>query len=244
MIILLDLKLQGQDNIHWEEYENKVAVSSPGLFTVGYDMRMLYMPKGTAYITKYNHTIINVLRGRLQTPELQAREANSYQKRMMLEAREDTLLFLCYDEKTSSKRMKGPINGLNLQWIEIASGCFHTDPKILVEGYRINLWYLVPNQNGSVHNHANQQDNNSAEQMVEFHTQLRGSGWMVKYREQNKKNEYERINMNVGKSHPLFCTVNGNGDVTYPLHAYIAGEEGALFVAFEDLKFDDLKKKS
>ncbi|MFA6889321.1 MAG: hypothetical protein WC254_07540, partial [Candidatus Woesearchaeota archaeon] len=70
---------------------------------------------------------------------------------------------------------------------------------------------------------------------VEWHTQLRGSGCMVKYKKQNEETKYEKIEMQIGKTHQLFSTVL-KGKVTYPWHAYVTGYTGALFIAFEDTK--------
>lgn len=147
--------------------------------------------------------------------------------------KKDALVFLCYERSSGS--VYEPISGLDMNWIETAPGCYRTDPKIEVDGMRMNLWYLRPNINGGIHNHAAAQEHNIGEQFVEWHTQLRGNGWMVKYHSQDEKTEYERILMIVGHAHPLFSTVE-NSVVYYPWHAYVAGNQGALFVAFEDLR--------
>jgi len=149
-------------------------------------------------------------------------------------AEKDSLVFLCIDENPDTKDMKSAISGLDLKWIEPAHGCFRTDPKLEVGNYKVNLWYLIPNKNGGIHNHADNQDHNEGVQFIEFHTQLRGKGCMVKYKEQKESTEYERFELNPGQSHPLFSKVENN-IVKYPWHAYVASETGALFLVFEEI---------
>ena len=55
------------------------------------------------------------------------------------------------------------------------------------------------------------------------------------YHSQDEKTEYKRIAMKIGHAHPLFSAVE-KGVVSYPWHAYVTGDQGALFAAFEDLR--------
>ena len=234
--------LIGPKNIHWKTLEKGVLLSEPGFCTSGYDMRVLALAARKNYHTEKN-VIVNMLRGRISVG-VQTLSATSYQKydiaqynnSVAFQAEEDSLAFLCYER--SSGGVYEPLSGLEMKWIEAARGCFRTDPKIEVDGIRMNLWYLVPHKNGGIHNHSENQGHNigdPAAQFVEWHTQLRGNGWMVKYHSQDEGTEYERIAMKIGSAHPLFSAVE-KGVVSYPWHAYVAGDEGALFVAFEDLK--------
>jgi hypothetical protein len=220
--------------LHWK-FDQNVFVSSPYLKTAGYDMQLMVLNTGQRYQTRAP-VIVNVLRGSLRIPALQQCAAERYESPLELLAEEDSLLFLCYDNGDNQK-VKDELKGLALQWIEPAEGCFRTDSKIEIEGIKINLWYLVPDKNGGIHNHAKHQGHNEAEQFVEWHTQLRGNGCMVKYKKQDKKTEYERIPMQIGRTHALFSTVK-DGVVTYPWHAYVAGDKGALFIAFEDMRVE------
>lgn len=239
--------LSGPANMHWKTLEDGVLISSPGFVTYGYDMRLVSLAAGKSY---YGETelpvIVNTLRGKVcgVDRELSAKprrnyDTFTYEQEVSLLAEQDSLLFLCYKQSqpTSSKKTNNTITGLEMRWTQPAPGCYRTDPKIEVDGIRINLWYLVPNKNGGIHNHAENQGHNigGSAPFVEWHTQLRGNGWMVKYHLQDEGSEYERIEMNVGHAHPLFSTVK-KGVVSYPWHAYVAGDKGALFVAFEDLR--------
>jgi len=199
------------------------------------ETRITHCTKNYSYNAD-DKTIINVLRGNLKTPNLKEKEADILQYNE-IKSLDDSLLFLCKDIENNEK-IKDDLHGVDLQWINPANGCYRTDPKIEVENYRINLWYIVPNKNGGIHNHSEQQGHNICEQFMEFHTQLRGNGNMVKYHEQDEQTEYKRFEMKIGKTHPLFCKINAN-NVSYPWHAYESGNEGALFIAFEDLRISE-----
>ncbi|MBI5002186.1 hypothetical protein HZC31_02280 [Candidatus Woesearchaeota archaeon] len=236
--------LTGSNNMHWKTPEAGVLFSKPGFITSGYDMRILALARGKTYHTEKGFSVIvNMLRGSISigaqmlaaVPEKRY-DIAQYHSSTALHAEEESLAFLCYER--SSGEVYEPLSGLEMKWIEPAPGCHRTDPKIEVDGIRINLWYLVPNKNGGIHNHAENQGHNIGDsnvQFVEWHTQLRGNGWMVKYHSQNEGTEYERIPMKIGHAHPLFSTVE-KGVIHYPWHAYVTGDQGALFVAFEDTK--------
>ncbi len=233
----MDTILRVPKGIYWKEAANGIKISDPGFITAGYDMRLVDIPAGkTLRIAGDARIIVNLLQGELTRPVLEAKDCAVLKQNREIKAKNDALLFLCVDEGETGA-MKSEIRGLLLQWIEHADGCYRTDPKIEVGNYRINLWYLVPNKNGGIHNHANhavQQGYNSGEQFVEFHTQLRGKGWMVKYKEQDENTEYERVELTPCKTHPIFSTIQ-EGKVMYPWHAYVASETGALFIAFEEM---------
>lgn len=213
-------------DIKWKEYAKGAKLSEPGLINSGYEMQVLYLPKKAEFIPeKDTKTIVTLLRGRLRNPQLSKKDSNILEN-ITIKSIDDSLLFLCYDLGDNGK-IQDTLSGLNLNWIEAAKGCFRSEPKIEVDNYKINLWYLIPNHNGGIHNH------NVSKPMIEVHTQLRGDGWMVKYREQDENTEYKRFEMKIGKSHPLFCEIK-NGKVKYPWHAYVTGSKGALFIAFED----------
>jgi hypothetical protein len=230
----INLSLNGPNNIFWEEESKGVMISSPSLQTSGYEMKLLYLQKNTSYNIGEIKTSVSLLRGKLKTPNLNLKEGDIFSNEK-IESLEDSLLFLCQDFG-DKKIVKDDLKGLKLNWIEPAKGCYRTDPKIEIDDYKINLWYLVPNKNGGIHNHAVQQDNHNVfEQMNEVHVQLRGSGFMVKYNDQNEKTEYERFEMVEGKTHPLFSTIK-NKKISYPWHAYVTGPKGSLFVVFEDFR--------
>lgn len=236
--------LTGSKNIHWKTLEEGVFLSEPGFITSGYDMRVLALAAGKRYVTDEGvPVIVNMLRGKisvgsetLAAVSCAQYDIAQYKTSVTLHAVEDSLAFLCYER--GSGRVYEPLSGLAMNWVEAAPGCFRSDPKIEVDGIRMNLWYLVPNKNGGIHNHAENQGHNIGDrnaQFVEWHTQLRGNGWMVKYRSQDEGSAYERILMNIGHAHPLFSTIE-KGIVHYPWHAYVTGNQGALFVAFEDMR--------
>ncbi len=236
--------LSSPKNIRWKTLEAGVLLSEPGFCTSGYDMRVLALARGKTYHTQEGFpVIVNMLRGRLSVGAQTLAAVScgkydiaQYHSSAVLHAEQDSLAFLCYERR--SGEVYEPISGLELKWIEAAPGCFRTDPKIEVDGIRMNLWYLVPHKNGGIHNHSENQGHNigdSSAQFVEWHTQLRGTGWMVKYHSQDEKTKYERIAMKIGSAHPLFSAVE-NGVVCYPWHAYVTGDQGALFAAFEDLR--------
>jgi len=210
-------------------------------------MSVLFLARGKTYQTEAGlPVIVNMLRGEVTTFDAQMQrglyaspgkqyDVASFRHAVKIQADDDALVFLCSDR--GSPHTFAP-TGLDAQWIQPAPDCYRTDPKIEVDGVRINLWYLTPNKNGGIHNHAENQGHNIGDrnaQFVEWHTQLRGNGWMVKYQKQDAQTADERIEMKIGHSHPLFSTVD-NGRVSYPWHAYVAGDKGALFVAFEDLR--------
>jgi hypothetical protein len=240
-------QLTGLKNIRWRTLDEGVLLSEPGLVTHGYDMSVLFLARGKTYQTEAGlPVIVNMLRGEVTTFDAQMQrglyaspgkqyDVASFRHAVKIQADDDALVFLCSDR--GSPHTFAP-TGLDAQWIQPAPDCYRTDPKIEVDGVRINLWYLTPNKNGGIHNHAENQGHNIGDrnaQFVEWHTQLRGNGWMVKYQKQDAQTADERIEMKIGHSHPLFSTVD-NGRVSYPWHAYVAGDKGALFVAFEDLR--------
>ncbi|MFA6888695.1 MAG: hypothetical protein WC254_04330, partial [Candidatus Woesearchaeota archaeon] len=143
--------------LHWE-FDQNIFVSSPLLRTSGYEMQLMVLNCGQRYQTK-GPVIVNVLHGSLRIPALIQCAAERYESPLELLAEEDSLLFLCYD-KGDNNKIKDDINGLELKWIEPAKGCYRTDPKIEIDGIRINVWYLVPNKNGGIHNHAQKQGHN------------------------------------------------------------------------------------
>ena len=236
-------QLTGPKKIRWRTLDEGVLLSEPGFGTHGYDMSVLFLARGKTYLTdEAVPVIVNMLRGNvdvnkknLSAVSCEQYDVASYPYDVALHAQEDALVFLCYDRP--SFHTFAP-TGLDAHWIEPAPGCYRTDPKIEVDDVRINLWYLLPNKNGGIHNHAEFQGHNigdANQQLVEWHTQLRGNGWMVKYRRQDEYAGYDQTIMEVGRSHPLFSRIE-KGVVVYPWHAYVAGDQGALFVAFEDLR--------
>jgi len=238
---IMDTTIKAPASMQWKEAKNGVKLTTPGLAVAGYAMHFASIPAGKILrLAGSKVTLVNLLHGSLARPNLGEKQCARIQRNRDIVAEQDSLVYICVDETSVEMRgdeMKGAIAGLPLQWIEPAHGCYRTDPKLEVGNYRVNLWYLVPNKNGGIHNHAAVQQQTQqhliADQFVEFHTQLRGKGWMVKYKEQDEKTEYDRIMLTAGKTHPLFSTVKNN-IVVYPWHAYVASETGALFIAFEE----------
>ena len=239
-------QLTGPKNIRWRTLDEGVLLSEPGLGTHGYDMSVLFLARGKTYETETTlPVIVNMLRGNvsvnkknLSAVSCKQYDVASYPYHVALHAQEDALLFLCYDRL--SPHTFAP-TGLDAHWIEPAPGCYRTDPKIEVDDVRINLWYLEPNKNGGIHDHYELQGHNIGDpnqQFVEWHTQLRGNGSMVKYERSCDIEDFRRtgtVPMRIGHSHPLFSKVE-KGIVSYPWHAYVSGNLGALFIAFEDLR--------
>ena len=213
-------------------YGNLISV--PDTKTSGYVMRLVRMGNGSSFMYSAK-TIINVLRGKLSNPDIGEKQVAVVNGEKVVSAEDDTLLFLCIDTDPDNKKFFDEIEGPKLYWIEPAHGCFRTDPKIEVDEYKINLWYLIPNHHGGIHNHAYPEDYNVSEQMIEFHTTLRGGFWITKYRENDRRTEYERMHIPVGTTHPPLHT-RKNGKIIYPWHEGITGPDGALFIAFEDYR--------
>jgi hypothetical protein len=242
MDMAMDTTIKAPASMQWKEAKNGVKVTTPGLAVAGYAMHFAYIPERKRLrLAGSKATIVNLLHGSLARPNLGEKQCARIQQNRDIVAERDSLIYICVDETAAEMRgdeMKAPITGLLLQWVEPASGCYRTDPKLEVGAYRVNLWYLIPNKNGGIHNHATIQHHNIADQFVEFHTQLRGKGWMVKYKEQDEKTAYERVALGPGQTHPVWATIEerkGKKIVTYPWHAYVASETGALFIAFEEM---------
>ncbi len=230
----MDFTLKAPKEMRWKEASNGIKISEPGFLTAGYDMRMVYIPaRKTLRLAGETRVSVNLLEGELARPILGAKDCAVLKQNREITAEKDSFVFLCVDEGETETMME-EIRGLPIHWIEQASGCYRTDQKIEAGNYRINLWYLVPHKNGGIHNHAEQQGHNKGEQFIEFHAQLRGKGWMVKYKERDEATEYERYELIPCKTHPLFSKLE-NGKVCYPWHAYVASETGALFIAFEEI---------
>jgi len=206
-----------------------ILESTPHLSTAGCDMTLLYMPPGAKHVVTEG-TIVCLLRSNLlsQHPLALRRSLLTSETSRLRSGEDGYLLFLCTQYHDGGPLMDD-IKGMDIEWFEYDRDMYRTLPQIHVGGYRINLWYLGPNKEGGIHNHAT-----DPVPFVEFHTQLRGNGWMVKYADEEGTEQLgERVAMEVGYTHDLFCTVK-NSKVTYPWHQYIAGPEGALFIVFED----------
>lgn len=216
---------------------NSILISQPSLRTSGYDMIILYMPPNVEYKLNGGEFIICILRGNISI-QIPLRESFlSVGKSKLLEnggllrsGENGCLLFVCRDQG-DNKKYHEKISKMEIKWFEYNTNMYKTVPQIYVDKYRINLWYLGPNKHGGIHNHSNE-----PVPFVEFHTQLRGNGWMVKYEDEKGTNELgKRVEMERSYTHDLFCSVEDK-KVTYPWHEYIAGEKGSLFIVFEDTR--------
>jgi hypothetical protein len=197
------------------------------------------MPPNTEYELKSGVFIICVLRGNivsliqsipLSEQSLSVGKSLVLQKGGLLKSGANgCLLFVCKDEGDNNKYFDR-ISEMKIEWSKYDTDMYRTLPQIHVDKYRINLWYLGPNKHGGIHNHSNEPIT-----FVEFHTQLRGNGWMVKYEDEKGEKELERVEMVRGYTHDLFCSVKDK-KVIYPWHEYIAGENGSLFIVFEDTR--------
>lgn len=221
-----------------------ILESTPALRTSGYEMRLLHVPSGVKHEVQGEKIIACLLRGSVVSePRLPFRESRVVEKGFSLRAGDTgCLLFVCVDEGDVDEGDNGKymdqVRGLDISWSEYDGNMYKTLPQIHVDEYRINLWYLGPKKRGGIHNHADEQV-----QFVEFHTQLRGGGWMVRYdRGKGKRGpefvRRDRIKMPIGYTHPLFCSLEG-GIPVYPWHEYIADKRGSLFVVFEDTRIPD-----
>ncbi len=258
-MVNIDTTIKVPASMRWKEASNGIKITAPALVVAGYSMCFAYVPTGkTMRLAGTKKVVVNCLEGAISRPVLQARECITIKNNRFIQAETDSLLYLCIDETevgVSATKMKSAIEGLPLQWIEPTQGCYRTDPKLKVGKYMVNLWYLIPNKNVGIHNHVIVQDiqdnynkhrqyhetnetnkigHKLQEQFIEFHTQLRGKGWMVKYKKQKEDTEYQRFELKIGETHPIFSTIK-KGVIVYPWHAYVAAETGALFLAFEEL---------
>jgi hypothetical protein len=223
------MEIGGVPNIRWNKRRGDIMESEPSLGTSGYNMNFLYVPPSREHELEGREFIVCLLRGGIISEYyLPLRKSLLFKGEFLLKSGENgCLLFVCRDEGDNYKFFDD-ILGLEIKWSEYDTNMYRTMPQIHIDKYRINLWYLGPNKHGGIHNHSNE-----AVPFVEFHTQLRGNGWMVKYEDKEGKKELERIEMVRGYTHDLFCTVE-NKKVIYPWHEYVAGENGSLFVVFED----------
>lgn len=224
-------------NIGWRELSQNILVSEPPLRTSGHVMNFVYVPPGRICNIEENG-LFCVLRGSvvgliqsnsLQEVPLTVGKSLLVEKGKLRSGENSCLLFADKDEDDNNMYFDD-IYGMEVRWSEYDTNMYRTIPQIYVEGYRVNLWYLGPHKHGGIHNHENE-----PVPFVEFHLQLRGSGWMVKYGDKKGEKELERIDMVRGYTHDLFCSVEDN-KVTYPWHEYIAGEKGSLFIVFEDTR--------
>ena len=227
--VLIMMEIGGVSNIKWYEEQDGVMKSSPSLETSGYVMNFLYIAPGKKYSLKVKEFVICLLRGSIVSePGLSLRESLLFKEAFSLTSEENgCLLFVCSDEG-DNHRYLDEISGLPVRWVEYDTNMYKTLPQIYADKYRVNLWYLGRGKHGGIHNHSNEPI-----PFVEFHTQLRGSGWMVKYEDKEGKRELEKIKMVRGYTHDLFCAVEERKPI-YPWHEYIAGENGSLFIVFED----------
>lgn len=237
---------------------NGCFATTPAINIEGYCMEFLHLPKGVEYPLLRKTVSISVLEGALENPELKKYETGYYPTREArggiyhVKAAAETLLLLAYDTtemnelREMQEYIRGPILGPRLEWVDVEKKLrskkgpekrYRTDPKIEIVGtiaerdvhWRMNLWYLVANLNGGIHDHAD-----GSPPFKEFHVQLIGNGTMVKYRGNTTDTEHERYPMHVGKGHELFCTEK-EGKIRYPWHAYVTGNKGAVFVALEEV---------
>jgi len=224
------MELGGFQNIRWKECKGGIRESRPSLQTSGYRMNIVYMPPNAEYELKGREFIVCLLRGSIVNLPLSIRKSLLLEKGGLLKSGENgCLLFVCRDEGDNNKYFDD-ISGIEIKWSKYDTNMYRTVPQIHVDKYRINLWYLGPNKHGGIHNHSN-----DPVPFVEFHTQLRGNGWMVKYTDEMGEKELEKVVMVRGYTHDLFCSVKGK-KITYPWHEYIAGENGSLFIVFEDTR--------
>lgn len=219
--------------------KDSILTSQPSLRTSGYSMNIVYMPPNVEYKLNGGEFIICMLRGNivslirsipLSASLLSVGKSLLHEKGGLLRSGENgCLLFVCKDKGDNNKYFDN-ISGMGIEWSKYDTDMYRTVPQIHVDKYRINLWYLGPNKHGGIHDHSNEPI-----PFVEFHTQLRGNGWMVKYEDEEGTKELERVEMVRGYTHDLFCSVKGK-KVTYPWHEYIAGKNGSLFIVFEDTR--------
>lgn len=228
--MLFHIEIGGVPNIGWK-WDKGIMESEPSLRTAGYNFNLLYIPPNIKHKLKGGEFIVCLLRGSVMSEKhLSLRKSLLLHEDFRVESGENgCLLFVCRDEG-DNKKYKDDILGMRIEWSEYDSNMYRTRPQIHVDKYRINLWYLGPNKHGGIHNHSHEPI-----PFVEFHTQLRGNGWMVKYKDEDGKNEIERVKMTRGDTHNLFCDIKDNRAV-YPWHEYIADEKGSLFLVFEDTK--------
>ena len=238
------MEIGGVPNIRWKKQKEGIMESEPSLRTSGYNMGLLYILQNVEYELKGGEHIVCLLRGRIISEKhLSLRKSLLIKEDFMFKSGEEScLLFVCKEEG-DNKKYKDSISGMEIEWFKFNKdlSMYRTTPQIYVDGYRINLWYLgyldskdiesaKHKGHTKIHNHSNEPI-----PFVEFHTQLRGDGWMVKYEDVEGEKELERVKMVRGFTHDLFCSIKDK-KVVYPWHEYIAGENGSLFVVFEDTR--------
>lgn len=96
-------------------------------------------------------------------------------------------------------------------------------PLICPFKLQVNLWFALAGTSCLVH---------QEHSFIETHVQVKGKGWMQKYRAKKSKEPYESIKLEMGDCHPVFATQISEYEIKYPWHQYYA-ETDAIWLAIE-----------
>ncbi|RKY30527.1 MAG: hypothetical protein DRP68_06000, partial [Candidatus Omnitrophota bacterium] len=237
------------------EFSDEKISKTPSWYIAGYEF---YFAKLKPFISmplnkNFSH-YIKVLRSRLRRPSRGI--LTSQKKRSLLveeneiQAGEEGVIVAVFIRKGSVPQSVDNVNnflvrspeGAELEWKHISEmipndpefatkDMYYTRPQILIEGYRFNFWYAGPYVHCGIHNHSQE-----PVPFKEIHLNLIGTkGGMVKYTGTTVDTEIERIILLPGEEHGPFWTIK-EGKVFYGWHAWEAGEDGNLWVVFEDVK--------
>lgn len=88
---------------------------------------------------------------------------------------------------------------------------------------KLNLWYTPEETDCGIH---------KLHDFLEVHTQILGTGYMQKFRENNPETLYENVPMPPGFTHDPFFVTEGDRGFRYPWHRYYA-ETDCIWMAVE-----------
>ena len=88
---------------------------------------------------------------------------------------------------------------------------------------KLNLWYTPEQTDCGIHR---------VHDFLEVHTQILGTGYMQKFRENNPETLYENVPMPPGFTHDPFFVIGDGRSFTYPWHRYYA-ETDCIWMAVE-----------
>ena len=237
------------------EFVDKGISKTPRWELAGYKVYFAKLkPEAKMALDKTAINYVKVLRGGLISPE---RSVLSPELKRSLVVKEDYIqvgkqgatvaIFTNRGEPPlrADKLSDAPLNGLKsmqLEWKHISEmipnnpefadkDMYYSRPQILVDGYRLNLWYAGPNVHCGIHNHAEEPI-----PFKEIHVNLIGTkGGMVNYSGQTKDTETGRLILIPGEEHAAFWETK-EGKPVYGYHAWEAGEDGNVWAVFEDTR--------
>jgi len=237
------------------EFSDEKISKTPSWYIAGYEFYFAKLKPFISMPLNKNFThYVKVLRGRLRRPSrgilISQKKRSLLVEEDEIQAGEEGAIVAVFVRKGSVPQRVDNVNnflvkspeGAELEWKHISEmipddpefatkDMYYTRPQILIEGYRFNFWYAGPYVHCGIHNHSQE-----PVPFKEIHLNLIGTkGGMVKYAGTTVDTEIERIILLPGEEHGPFWTIKEE-KVFYGWHAWEAGEDGNLWVVFEDVK--------